>query len=791
MSLSPPETVQDRSASELPLYGDTVVHLQTNGVSLLLRLAPDRLPEVVHWGHALGHMDDGVAAIAAAAVHEQDSSAEAAGRDDDGLAIVPSRPSVDSRSVFHEPVIAEHWRSWFGRPGISGSRDGTSWSPRFDGVRLALTGGIARTGGGLIDIDGPALISFSAQDVESALDLRLEVELRASGLIRLRTTLRNLGADGSTPFSLDDITMRLALPDIAGEALDFTGRWALERIPQRAPIVVGVRERENRRGRNGADAAYLTIAGEPGFGFGAGQVWGLHLAWSGNGRQFVERLSNGAQSLGGGELLLPGEVRLAGGDEYRTPWLYAGHADGLDALAARFHDEVRSSAVARRSSSQPVTLNTWEALYFDHSEDAVLALAERAAALGIERFVVDDGWFLGRRSEHAGLGDWTVDPAVYPQGLRPIADRVHALGMQFGLWVEPEMISADSELARRHPEWVLRAGDRLPVEERYQQVLDLTRRDAFEYVLESLASLIEETGADALKWDHNRDLVDAGGAEGSGAVHHQTTAVYRLIDLLRSRFPGLEIESCSSGGARIDLGILARTDRVWASDVLDPIERTAVNRWTAQLVPPEFIGSHVASERSHITGRRSELSFRAATSLLYGFGVEWDVTGLDDVRLGELSDWVALHRRLRPLIAHGRLTRLDHPDPSLAVSGIVAQDRSHGVFVATAVTRPTTSPRARIRFRGLDPDAAYHVRPLLPGALPAGLVAPPWFGRGGRGVVVSGGVLLRSGLRMPPIAPEHALVVELRIGKGAPAAHLAACHPAPHDPNPNTEENQR
>jgi len=790
VSLSPPEVVQDRSAGEFLLHGHTVMHLRADGVSLLLRLAPDRLPEVVHWGHALGPVDDGAAAIVAAAVHEQDPVAEAAGRDDDGLAIVPSRPSADSRSVFHEPVIAEHWRSWFGRPGISGSRDGTSWSPRFDRVRLAVTGGVARPSGDLIDIDGPALISFRAQDVENALGLQLEIELRASGLIRLRTTLRNLGANGSALFSLDDVRMRLALPDIAVEALDFTGRWALERIPQRAPIVVGVRERENRRGRNGADAAYLTIAGEPGFSFGAGQVWGVHLAWSGNGRQFVERLSNGAQSLGGGELLLPGEVRLAGGEEYRTPWLYAGHADGLDALAARFHDEVRSSA-PRRPAPQPVTLNTWEALYFDHSEDAVLALAERAAVLGIERFVVDDGWFLGRRSERAGLGDWTVDPVVYPHGLRPIADRVHALGMQFGLWVEPEMISADSELARRHPEWVLRAGSRLPVEERYQQVLDLTRPDAFEYVLDLLTSLIDETGADALKWDHNRDLVDAGGANGSGAVHRQTTAVYRLIDLLRTRFPGLEIESCSSGGARIDLGILARTDRVWASDVLDPIERTAVNRWTAQLVPPEFIGSHVASERSHITGRRSDLSFRAATSLLFGFGVEWDVTGLDDVLLGELSDWIALHRRLRPLIAHGRLTRLDHPDPSLAVSGIVAHDRSHAVFVATAVTRPTTTPRARIRFRGLDPDAAYHVRPLLPGALPAGLVAPPWFGPTGRGVVVSGGVLLRSGLRMPPIAPEHALVIEMRTYDGAPATYPAACHPAPHEPNPNTEESQR
>jgi alpha-galactosidase len=219
----------------------------------------------------------------------------------------------------------------------------------------------------------------------------------------------------------------------------------------------------------------------------------------------------------------------------------------------------------------------WEAVYFDHDLDRLTELARRAAAVGAERYVLDDGWFGSRREETRGLGDWTVSPEVWPDGLAPLADRVHDLGMQFGLWFEPEMVNPDSDLYRAHPEWVLGAA-RLPPSWRHQQVLNLAHPDAYAYILERLDALLTEYDIAYLKWDHNRDVVDA-------PVHAQTLAVYRLLDELRARHPGVEIESCSSGGARVDLGILARIDRVWGSDSNDALERQHIQRWTALLLP--------------------------------------------------------------------------------------------------------------------------------------------------------------------------------------------------------------
>ena len=265
---------------------------------------------------------------------------------------------------------------------------------------------------------------------------------------------------------------------------------------------------------------------------------------------------------------------------------------------------------------RPVVLNTWEAVYFDHRLDRLTALADTAAELGVERFVLDDGWFRHRRDDTAGLGDWYVDEDVWPDGLHPLVNHVRGLGMEFGLWVEPEMVNPDSDLARAHPEWVREAPPW-----RNQQVLDIAQPDAYAYLLERLDALVSEYAIDFLKWDHNRDLV--------GGAHAQTLAAYRLLDELRERHPALEIESCSSGGSRVDLGILARTDRVWASDTNDALERQAIQRWTQLLLPPELVGSHVGPPRAHTTGRTHDLSFRVATALFGHFGIEWDINARD------------------------------------------------------------------------------------------------------------------------------------------------------------------
>jgi alpha-galactosidase len=405
-------------------------------------------------------------------------------------------------------------------------------------------------------------------------------------------------------------------------------------------------------------------------------------------------------------------------------------------------------------------MNTWEAVYFDHDLGRLTALADTAAEVGVERFVLDDGWFRGRRNDHAGLGDWYVDEEIWPQGLHPLADHVTGLGMEFGLWVEPEMVNPDSDLARAHPEWVLSAGDRMPPLSRHQQVLDVAHPDAFAYLLERLDALLEEYPIGYLKWDHNRDLVDAGqSATGAAGVHAQTLAVYRLMDELRTRHPGVEIESCSSGGGRVDLAVLERTDRVWASDCIDPLERQQIERWTQQLLTPELVGSHVGAPTAHTTGRTHTLDFRAGTAFFGHFGIEWDVTTAGPQERARLAEWVAAHKAHRDLLHTGTVVRADHPDPALWVHGVVSADRSRAVFALVQTATSVHSPQGPVRLPGLDPASTYHLAPLAPGDRIEGPAQSPlpWWESG---VDLPGSVIAEVGVQAPVLYPERLVLVE-------------------------------
>jgi alpha-galactosidase len=399
-------------------------------------------------------------------------------------------------------------------------------------------------------------------------------------------------------------------------------------------------------------------------------------------------------------------------------------------------------------------LNTWEAVYFEHDLDRLKELADAGAEVGVERFVLDDGWFRHRRSDHAGLGDWYVDEQVWPDGLGPLIEHVTGLGMDFGLWVEPEMVNQDSDLARAHPDWILGTGGRIPPASRRQQVLDLTNPAAYDYILERLDALLTEYPIAFLKWDHNRDLSEAGsGPAGTPAVHRQTLAAYELMAELRRRHPGLEIESCSSGGARVDLGVLRYTDRVWASDCIDALERQQIQRWTAALLPPELIGSHVGAPWSHTTGRWHDLSFRAGTALFGHFGVEWDISRATAEERAGLASWIALYKELRPLLHTGAVVRADEPDPALWVHGVVSADRDRAVFAVVAMTTALTSPPGRVRLPGLEPGRRYRVAV---------------HGRDDDDVVLTGRALAAAGLRVAAQHPEHLLLLRITSTEEGP-----------------------
>jgi alpha-galactosidase len=585
----------------------------------------------------------------------------------------------------------------------------------------------------------------------------LEIELLPAGLVRQRATLTATAPDR---FTVDGLLVALPVPPVATDVFDLAGRWGRERTPQRLPFVVGVHSRENRRGRTGPDAPLILAAGTAGFDTRSGEIWAVHVAWSGNHVAYAERLSLGDAVLGGGELLLPGEIALEAGESYTGPWVYGAHGVGLDGVASRFHAFLRARPHHPRRP-RPVVCNTWEAVYFDHSLERLTELARLAADVGAERFVLDDGWFRGRRDDTAGLGDWYVDPAVWPAGLHPLIAAVAGLGMEFGLWVEPEMINLDSDLARAHPDWILAAGDRLPLSSRNQQVLNLARAEAYAYILERLDAVLSEYPIAYLKWDHNRDLVDAGcGRSGVPAVHAQTVAVYRLLDELRARHPGVEIESCSSGGLRVDLEVLERTDRIWGSDVIDPLERQQIQRWTAQLLPLELIGSHVGAPQAETTGRTHDLSFRAGTALFASFGIEWDLTTASEAERKELGAWVALYKEVRELLHTGTAVRAPQHDPAFAVHGVVADDRSEALYALVQLTTPETSVPGVVRLPGLDPARSYRVSAQAPGDRPAtrGLRPPAWLADG---VTLPGAVLEHMGLRAPALHPEQLLLVRV------------------------------
>jgi len=720
---------RDDAVPGTPDHDTDLHHLRADGVSLVVDLAGGTLPRVLHWGADLGDLDPDV-------LHD--------------LRRV-SRPMPIGFPVDGEvpvAVLPEQSAGFLGTPGLTGTRDGRDFSTAF----VVREHTVAR-----LD-DGTQRLDVHASDADAGLGLDLVVELTAQGLLRQRATLTNTADD---TYALDGLLLTLPVPATATELLDFSGRWARERSPQRTAFTHGTRLRDNRRGRTGYDTAFVLVAGTHGFGHRAGQVWGVHTAWSGNHRTLAERSHYHPGLLGGGELLTPGEVRLDAGGTYTSPWVYGSWGVGLDALAGRFHRWMRARPQHPRTP-RPVTLNTWEAVYFQHDLGRLTELADAAAAIGAERYVLDDGWFGSRRDDTRGLGDWYVSADVWPDGLHPLVDHVTGLGLQFGLWVEPEMVNPDSDLARAHPDWMLQVPSRLPRPARHQQVLDLAHPEAYAYILERLDALLREYDIAYLKWDHNRDLVDAGhGRSGTAGVHGQTLAVYRLLDELRERHPGVEIESCSSGGGRVDLEILARTDRIWGSDCIDALERQQIQRWTNLLVPLELIGAHVGSGTAHSTGRRHALSFRAGTALFGHLGIEWDLREADDAQRAELAAWVSAYKDLRGLLHTGTTVHADGVDPSHQVHGVVAADGSDALFAVVATATSESLPTGRLTFPGLDPDATYHVRPQPPGDVVEGLgshwLSLPWWTPDG--ARLTGRVLAEVGLQAPVLFPEHLVLV--------------------------------
>jgi alpha-galactosidase len=548
------------------------------------------------------------------------------------------------------------------------------------------------------------------------------------------------------------------LPKEATQTLDFAGRWSNERNPQRKEIATGTWVRESREGRSGHNFSIADIALTPQTSFQTGNAWATSIAWSGNSHYLVEKLFDGSVSMGAGELLLPGELTLAAGESYDAPDLVSVFsAEGLDGVSAAYHSHLRARPVHPKRP-RPLTLNMWEALYFDHNEEKIKALIDVAAEIGIERVVLDDGWFHSRRNDRAGLGDWVIDPAVWPHGLSPIIKYINDKGIEFGLWFEGEMVNPDSDLYRAHPEWILHEGDRVPPLWRHQLVLDLGHEGAFKHVLEQTSAILSAHNIAYIKWDHNRVLVDAGHL-GKAGVHRQTQAIYRLFAELKKRHTALEIESCASGGARIDLGIIDLVDRFWTSDNNDALERQTIQRWTAQVIAPELLGTHIGPTHGHQTGRTLELSMRATTALFGHAGIEWNITEATAEERKHLASWAKYYKDNRAHLHSGKMVRVDYPEAHAYLHGVTAHDQSRAIFAYVQLTPTVAIHPSPLKFPGLDQSATYTIKAVFPAGKPRFmLITPPeWMS----GITLSGSALASIGVTAPILAPANAFLIEI------------------------------
>ena len=637
----------------------------------------------------------------------------------------------------------------FSTPGLEGHRNGKDWSPVF------ITQKVTKKKND---------ITIISEDNIAQLRLTSKLILDETGVLQCQNSLTNLGDE---PYQVNRLSVTLPIPERALELMAFSGRWIKEFFPHRTKIQHCGYLQENRRGRTSHEYFPGMVVGTEGFKEQTGEVWGVHLGWSGNHRFQVAVKSNGKRFIQAEVLYLAGEVSLAKGETLSTPWLYATYSDeGLNKMSQNFHQFLRKNIIHFASDKpRPVHLNTWEGIFFDHNPDYIMKMATKAAQMGVERFIIDDGWFGKRDDDYQALGDWYLDKRKYPKGLEPVIEHVKKQGMEFGIWVEPEMISKNSDLYRAHPDWLLELPGYNQPEGRHQYLLDLQNPAVFDYLLERLTWLLSSYDIDYIKWDMNREIVQAG-HDGQPAVVGQTNAVYRLMDMLQQKYPNVEIESCSSGGGRIDFEVLKRTQRFWASDSNDALDRQIIQRGMSYFFPPEVMGAHIGGKTCHTTYRELDMNLRGLTALFGHMGVELDPVKESTEEQKGFTHYIRLHKQLRSLLHSGNSVRLDVDDSAAMQSyGVVSQDKKEAVFVIAQLALPTYALSGNLRLTGLLADNEYsieildlphHIDPQVNGHAMKSF--PKWMTTD---TTLSGDWLMNIGLPLPVLDPATAMLIKI------------------------------
>jgi alpha-galactosidase len=553
-------------------------------------------------------------------------------------------------------------------------------------------------------------------DIEVTLHYRVYPEL---GILRRHATIQNKTA---RPFTVESAQSGAwYLPAGEGYQLTYvTGRWAAESQINREPIHEGTKVLESRKGHtsHNFNPWFAIDAGDAAEEHG--RVWFGALAWSGNWRISVEQTPYRQVRVTGGFNTFDFAYPLKPGETLETPAFYGGFSDGGYGGASRLmHNFERREILPGGLTSRvrPVLYNSWEATGFNVTEDGQKQLATSAAKLGVELFVVDDGWFGKRNNDRAGLGDWVVNPQKFPQGLKGLIDHVNGLGMDFGLWVEPEMVNADSDLYRAHPDWVINFPGRPRSELRTQMILNLARSDVKEYIFGVLDKLAGEYNIRYFKWDMNRSFSEPGWPEQAPGDERKLWVeyvrnLYDVIDRLRAKHPHLEIESCSGGGGRIDLGILRRVDEVWASDNTEAFDRLRIQEGFSQAYTAKIMSAWV-TDVPNMNRRSAPLQFRFLVAMQGALGVGANLNKWQAEDMATATRMIALYKRIRPTVQLGDLYRLLSPrSGDVTANQYVSADGKQAVLFAFRHSQQYNTAAPAIPLRGLDARALYRVESI-------------------------------------------------------------------------------
>lgn len=539
-----------------------------------------------------------------------------------------------------------------------------------------------------------------------------------TGIIRKQSVIRN---GMKKPVTVESAQSGVwYMPPGEGYRLSYlTGRWAGETQLIHEDIHPGTKVIESRRGMTSHQTnPWFAIDEGQLTGEEQGRVWFGALGWSGNWKISVEQTPHQQVRVTGGYNTFDFSYKLAPNESLPTPPFYGGFTDrGFGEASRLLHRFEREQILPGGANSRlrPVLYNSWEATGFNVNEAGQIQLAEKAARLGVELFVMDDGWFGERNNDHAGLGDWYVNPKKFPNGLKSLISRVNALGMDFGLWVEPEMVNPDSNLYRQHPDWAMHFPGRPRTEARNQLVLNVARNDVREYIFTWLDKLVTENNIKFLKWDANRNFAEPGWEEAPLSQQKEiwiqyTKNVYNIIDRLRARHPKLEIESCSGGGGRIDLGILSRVDQTWTSDNTEAFDRLRIQEGFSYAYAPKVMMAWV-TDVPNFNGRSTPLKYRFLVAMMGSLGVGANLNKWSADDTATATSLITYYKSIRKIVQEGGLYRLFSPrEGNLTVNQYVSDDGAQSVLFAMRHAQAYGRPMPTIRLRGLREDAVYRIK---------------------------------------------------------------------------------